>query len=190
MSLRRTNAAMAAPLAGTRTTTAISARSDMMNLVRDTIGLLAAIGRSFVAAVVGHDFGASVAAWCALLRPDMFRSRRVNERAVRRTAGTCAGALAAWTSIGRWRRWTAPAQALPVVLLDARGQWRHGALPAGHAGLPAGLLPSQKRRLAGQPGPFLWLAGRPRELARMPTYYIMDLDQDMPQTVAMEMPSA
>src|ERR1700729_4499837 len=46
----------------------------LMNLVRDTVGLLAAVGRSSVVAVVGHDFGASVAAWCALLRPDVFHS--------------------------------------------------------------------------------------------------------------------
>ena len=27
-----------------------------------------------VAAVIGHDFGSPVAAWCALVRPDVFRS--------------------------------------------------------------------------------------------------------------------
>jgi len=27
-----------------------------------------------VDAVVGHDFGSGVAAWCALVRPDVFRS--------------------------------------------------------------------------------------------------------------------
>ena len=32
-----------------------------LNLVRDTIGLVAALGRTSVAAVVGHDFGAWVA---------------------------------------------------------------------------------------------------------------------------------
>ena len=46
----------------------------MMNLLRDAMGLLSALGRSSVAMVVGHDFGASVAAWCALVRPDVFRS--------------------------------------------------------------------------------------------------------------------
>jgi pimeloyl-ACP methyl ester carboxylesterase len=45
-----------------------------MNLVADTIRLLTALGRSSVEAVVGHDFGVSVAAWCALIRPDVFRS--------------------------------------------------------------------------------------------------------------------
>src|SRR5437016_978487 len=36
--------------------------------------LVAALGHREVAAVIGHDFGASVAAWCALVRPDIFRA--------------------------------------------------------------------------------------------------------------------
>src|SRR5579859_4618590 len=46
----------------------------MLNLVRDAIGLVSALGYREVAAVIGHDFGSPVAAWCALLRPDVFRS--------------------------------------------------------------------------------------------------------------------
>src|SRR5687768_10868706 len=46
----------------------------MLNVVRDAIGLVAALGYSSVAAVIGHDFGSPVAAYCALLRPDVFRS--------------------------------------------------------------------------------------------------------------------
>src|SRR6266699_5775638 len=46
----------------------------LLNAVRDALGLVAALGYRTVASVVGHDFGASIAAWCALARPDMFRS--------------------------------------------------------------------------------------------------------------------
>src|SRR5512139_1390944 len=46
----------------------------LLNLARDAVGLLAALGVDRVKAVVGHDFGSPVAAWCALLRPDVFRS--------------------------------------------------------------------------------------------------------------------
>src|SRR6266446_1309285 len=46
----------------------------ILNLVRDAIGLVAALGYRSVATVVGHDFGSPVAAWCALIRPDVFRS--------------------------------------------------------------------------------------------------------------------
>lgn len=46
----------------------------LTNLARDAIGLISALGYRSVAAVAGHDFGSPVAAWCALLRPDVFRS--------------------------------------------------------------------------------------------------------------------
>src|SRR6202035_2714695 len=46
----------------------------LLNLVRDALGLGSAFGYRSVDAVVGHDFGSSVAAWCALVRPDVFRS--------------------------------------------------------------------------------------------------------------------
>src|SRR5579871_5215329 len=46
----------------------------LTNLVRDALGVVAAFGHHSAAAVVGHDFGSSVAAWCAVMRPDVFRS--------------------------------------------------------------------------------------------------------------------
>jgi pimeloyl-ACP methyl ester carboxylesterase len=46
----------------------------LTNLVRDALGLVSAFGYREVEAVIGHDFGSSVAAWCALIRPDVFRS--------------------------------------------------------------------------------------------------------------------
>src|SRR5438477_3531840 len=45
-----------------------------LNVVRDALGLVSALGYRSVAGVVGHDFGSPIAAWCALLRPDVFRS--------------------------------------------------------------------------------------------------------------------
>src|SRR3979411_784357 len=44
------------------------------NLVRDAIGLVSAFGYRTVDAVIGHDFGSSVAAWCALIRSDVCRA--------------------------------------------------------------------------------------------------------------------
>src|SRR3954470_262993 len=44
------------------------------NLVRDALGLASAFGYRTVDAVIGHDFGSSVASGCALIRPDLFRS--------------------------------------------------------------------------------------------------------------------
>ena len=46
----------------------------LLNAVRDALGLVAGLGYRSMASVVGHDFGASIAAWCALIRPDVFQS--------------------------------------------------------------------------------------------------------------------
>src|SRR4051812_10840491 len=46
----------------------------LLNLARDALGLVSALGYRSIAGVVGHDFGSPVAAWCALTRPDVFRS--------------------------------------------------------------------------------------------------------------------
>src|SRR6266704_3499008 len=45
-----------------------------LNEVTDMVALLSAVGYRSVAAIVGHDFGSPVAAWCAVVRPDIFRS--------------------------------------------------------------------------------------------------------------------
>src|SRR5262249_3121645 len=44
------------------------------NLVRDALGVVHAFGYRSIAGVVGRDAGSPVAAYCALMRPDVFRS--------------------------------------------------------------------------------------------------------------------
>src|SRR5580698_2072475 len=46
----------------------------ILNMTRDAISLVYALGDRSVAMVVGHDAGAPVASWAALIRPDIFRS--------------------------------------------------------------------------------------------------------------------
>ena len=48
--------------------------SHLLNMVDDTLALVQALGYSHVHMLVGHDFGSPVSAWCALTRPDVFRS--------------------------------------------------------------------------------------------------------------------
>ena len=45
-----------------------------LNEVRDMLGLVSAFGYRSVAAVIGHDQGSPLAGWCAVVRPDVFRS--------------------------------------------------------------------------------------------------------------------
>ncbi|MDQ2763921.1 MAG: alpha/beta hydrolase [Pseudomonadota bacterium] len=157
-----------------------------INLVCDMVGLLAAVGRSSVGAVVGHDFGASVAAWCALLRPDIFRSVTLMSAPFGGPPGFAAA--------------SAPDIHRALAALDRprkHYQWYYSTREANHdmthsrQGMHAFLRAYYHHKSADWAGnkPFSLAGATALELARMPTYYIMDLDRDMPRTVAIERPS-
>ena len=112
----------------------------LTNLVRDALGLVSAFGYRSVDAVIGHDFGSSVAAWCALMRPDVFRSVVMMSAPFAgppplpfNTADEPREAAAGGSRASRTRGAAAAAQALPMVLLDARGERRHAPRAAGRA---------------------------------------------------------
>src|SRR5712691_9249606 len=172
----------------------------LLNLVRDALGLVSALGYRSVATVVGHDFGSPVAAWCALARPDMFRSvvlmsapftgppilpfNTANETASGGTSGTASddihAALAALPRPRKHYQWYYSTR-------EADANIRH--CPQGvHAFLRAYYHVKSADWKANKPFPLqAWSA---EELAKMPTYYIMDLDKGMAETVAPEMPAA
>jgi pimeloyl-ACP methyl ester carboxylesterase len=158
----------------------------MLTLVRDMLGLLAALDHTHVTGVVGHDFGSSVAAWCALVRPDVFRSVTMMSAPF---GGPPALAAPSGSDIHR-----------ALAALDRprkHYQWYYSTREANTdmmrcpQGLHAFLRGYYHHKSADWPGnrPFRLARWTADELARMPTYYIMDLDQDMAQTVAREMPS-
>ena len=173
----------------------------MLNLVRDTVGLVAALGYRSVATIVGHDFGSPVAAWCALIRPDVFRSVALMSAPFAgppplpfNTAN--AGASAASASPTAVDDLHAALAALPRP--RKHYQWYYSTreadanmryCPQGiHAFLRAYYHFKSADWQDNTPSPLLaWSAA---ELARMPTYYIMDLGQGMAEAVAPEMPSA
>src|ERR1039458_10731604 len=45
-----------------------------LNQIRDVLALVSAFSYRSVAAVIGHDQGSPIAAWCSVVRPDVFRS--------------------------------------------------------------------------------------------------------------------
>jgi pimeloyl-ACP methyl ester carboxylesterase len=163
----------------------------LLNLVRDTLGLVAALGHRSAAAVIGHDFGASVAAWCALVRPDVFHSvalvsapfagppalpRGTSEAA---SGGDIHAALARLPRPRKHYQWYYSTRAANADMRDC---------PQGvHAFLRA-YFHHKSADWSGNK-PFLLSSWTAEELAKMPTYYIMDLDKDMAATVAAEMPS-
>ncbi|HWB49214.1 MAG TPA: alpha/beta fold hydrolase [Stellaceae bacterium] len=167
----------------------------LLNAVRDALGLVAALGCREVAAVVGHDFGASVAAWCALVRPDVFRSLALMSAPFEgppavpfATDGkppavpespTIHEALAALPRPRKHYQWWYSTRPANAAMWHCR-QGVHDFLRAYYHHKSADWKGNQPHRLAG------WSA---EELAKMPTYYIMDLADDMPAAVAKEMPS-
>ncbi|MDQ2801221.1 MAG: alpha/beta hydrolase [Pseudomonadota bacterium] len=171
----------------------------LLNLVRDALGLVSALGIREVAAVVGHDFGAPVAAYCALIRPDVFRSLAL-------MSAPFAGppALPFNTAGGASDKSAATAGANihdALAKLDRprkHYQWYYSTRPADadmrhcQQGVHAFLRAYFHYKSADWRGnrPFPLQAWTADELAKMPTYYIMDLHRGMAETVAPEMPSA
>jgi pimeloyl-ACP methyl ester carboxylesterase len=162
----------------------------LLNLVRDMMGLLAALGRTHVEAVVGHDFGASAAAWCALVRPDIFRAMAIMSAPF--------GGPPALTPDAKPAPDPVHAAMLALPRPRKHYQWYYSTRPANenmwHArqGLANFLRAYYHFKSADWAGnkPFRlesWSAG---ELAKMPEYYIMDVDAGMAESVAPFMPSA
>ena len=44
------------------------------NEIRDVIGLTNYLGYTSVHSIIGHDAGSPIAGWCAMVRPDIFKS--------------------------------------------------------------------------------------------------------------------
>ena len=165
----------------------------MHNLLLDLLCLLGALGRRRVAAVVGHDFGSWVAGFCALARPDVFG-------AVVLMSAPFAGAPAPDALAGSLRPPADdPIHAALTALARPREHYhRYFASPAAAPDMDGG-----PERVAGFLRAYVhhksadWPGNRPHPLpgwtaealATMPTYYVMDRGQGMPETVAPEMPA-
>jgi pimeloyl-ACP methyl ester carboxylesterase len=167
----------------------------LLNLVRDALGLVSAFGYRNVD-LVGHDFGSGVAAWCALVRPDVFRSvalmsapfagppplpfksadappKPKRDDPVYRELAGLPRPRKYYQMYYSTRQANADMHRAPQGVHDfLRGYYHHKS---------ADWKANAPHPLQG------WTAS---ELAKMPTYYVMDLAKDMAATVAEEMPSA
>jgi pimeloyl-ACP methyl ester carboxylesterase len=167
----------------------------LTNLVRDALGLVSAFGYRSVD-LVGHDFGSGVAAWCALMRPDVFRSvtlmsapfagppplpfntadapaKPKREDPVYRDLAALPRPRKYYQMYYSTRQANADMHRAPQGVHDfLRGYYHHKS---------ADWKANVPYPLTG------WTAS---ELAKMPTYYVMDFAKNMAETVAEEMPSA
>src|SRR5216684_582374 len=171
----------------------------ILNMVRDAIGLVYALGYRSVAAVVGHDAGSPVASWSALIRPDIFRSvtlmsspfagapslpfNTANGAAPPRPAPTDDELDDELAKLDPPRKYYQNYQRTP----GANDNMLHA--PQGlHAFFRAYYHYKSADWKGNKPHPLK--ARTAQELAQIPTYYVMDKDKGMAGTAAAEMPSA
>jgi pimeloyl-ACP methyl ester carboxylesterase len=157
------------------------------NLVADMIALLGALGRTKVQAVIGHDFGASVAAWGALLRPDIFTSMVLMSAPF--GGPPAPGATSRQATFDALATLARPRKHYQDYYCgrSADADMRHAP-----QGIAAFLRAYYHHKSADWTGnrPFKLAGFVADELAKMPTYYIMDRAETMAETVAKAMPSA
>ena len=161
-----------------------------LSKVRDMMALIAAVGHDHAAIIVGHDLGSPVAAWCSLVRPDLFHSVVMMSAPHPGVAPIGAPVLP-----DMLRSLSEGLAALPrprkYYLLhncerDAATDYDHP--PQGLHDFFRGYFHAKSADWPGNT-PFRLADRSAEEMAKMPTYYIMDLDQGMAATAAEFMPS-
>ena len=171
----------------------------ILNMVRDSIALVWALGHRSVAMIAGHDAGAPVASWAALIRPDVFRSVAILSSPFEGPPSTPFN-----TANGA----AIPRPALTDDELDAelaklnppRKYYQNYQRTRGandnilHApqGLHAFFRAYYHYKSADWKGntPHPLKARTADEMAQIPTYYVMEKDKGMAETVAPFMPTA
>jgi pimeloyl-ACP methyl ester carboxylesterase len=169
-----------------------------LNRVRDMLALVAALGHRTVAAVIGHDFGSPAAAWCAVARPDVFRSL------VMMSAPSGGGPAMQIGAANQPPRPPAPAapslddelaklpeprkhyQTYYTTREANENMWHppqgvHNFLRAYYHMKSADWAPNT---------PFPLANNSASEMAKLPRYYVMDLGKGMAESVASEMPTS
>lgn len=173
----------------------------LLNLVIDVVGLISAFGYQSVAAVVGHDFGSPVAAFCALTRPDIFRSvvlmgapfggaplmpfntaqdTQETSKVATHTGASIHDELSTQQPPRKHYQWYYSTR-------EAENDMRN-CIQGLHSFLRAYYHVKSADFEENKPFPLTsWTAA---ELAKLPTYYIMHKDKGMAETVAPDMPTA
>ena len=167
-----------------------------LNVVRDALGLVSAFGYRSLP-VIGHDFGSPVAAWCAVVRPDVFTS-----------VALMSAPFGGISSLPFDTADNPPPQRSPGYNLTA--ELANLPRPRKHyqryyttreanenmwhppQGLQAFIRGYYHYKSADWTDnkPFRLASRTAAEMAQMPTYYIMDLADGMAETVAKNMPTA
>ncbi len=167
----------------------------MLSRVGDVLGLVRALGYEKVAAVVGHDWGGPTAQWCARLRPDVFES------VVSMSTPFLEAPALPLNTADKPRAHTVDVDMEKELAALPRPRkhyaWYHATRAANpdmwHA--PQGvhdLLRAQfffKSAAWEGNTPFPLEGWTAQELAKLPAYYVMDLNKTIAATMAEHRPS-
>ena len=162
------------------------------NLTKDIFDLVTALGYKNVECIIGHDAGAAVAAWSSLIYPNMYKS-------VIMMSAPFTGSLKIPIISNMSSEKNSSAIAKDLANLNRprkhyqdyyRTIEANDDLMKSDMGLRSFIRAYYYYKSAdwAQNNPFKlesWIAS---ELEKMPTYYIMDLNEDMPETVSKVMP--
>jgi pimeloyl-ACP methyl ester carboxylesterase len=171
----------------------------ILNMTRDAAGLVYALGHRSVAMIVGHDAGAPVACWSALIRPDIFRSLTIMSSPFEGPPAlpfdTANGAPRLRPAVTDDQLDAELAKLTPPRKYYQNYQRTRGAnddmlhAPQGlHDFFRAYYFYKSADYKGNQPHPLK--ARTAEEMAQIPTYYVMEKDKGMAATVAPHMPPA
>ena len=167
-----------------------------LNVVRDALGLVSAFGYRSLP-VIGHDFGSPVAAWCAVVRPDVFTSVALMSAPFGGTSSL------PFDTADNPPPQRSPGYNLTVELANLPRPRKHYQRyyttreanenmwhpPQGLQAFIRGYYHYKSADWTDNK-PFRLASRTAAEMAQMPTYYIMDLADGMAETVAKNMPTA
>jgi pimeloyl-ACP methyl ester carboxylesterase len=170
----------------------------ILNMVRDAVALVYALGYRNVAMVVGHDAGAPIAAWAALSRPDIFRTVTIMSSPFEGPPSfpfdSANGAAPPRRAVNDDELDAELAKLNPPRKYYQNYQRTRGAndnmlhAPQGlHAFFRAYYHYKSADWTGNKPHPLK--ARTAEEMAQIPTYYVMEKDKGMAETVAPFMPS-
>ena len=167
------------------------------NLVRDMLGLVSALGYEKVKSVIGHDSGAGVAGWSALIRPDIYESVVMMSAPFTGAPNIPLNTLKTLTTTKD------PVVDIAAELANLERPRKHyqdyyrtpeanSDIMDSEKGLPDFIRAYYHHKSADwkENKPFPLSSWTAEQLAKMPTYYIMDLEDTMPEAVGKHMPTS
>ena len=170
-----------------------------VNRLKDMLALVSAMGHRSLPAVFGHDQGSPLAGWCALARPDIFRS-------VVMMSAPFGGAPTLTFNTANVPAAPAPAgnpNAIYDELAKLSPPRKHYQRYYQTREANTNMWPSKQGMLAFFRAYYHaksadWQQNKPQPLAartaaewaKLPRYYVMDLDKGMAEQVAVDMPTA